>query len=93
MAVDGDASTFWASRFDEVSPVTITIDTGLAQHVDRADVSWAYVPKSFAFAISEGGNEFVTVFRTDSNNLNSTVINLAGRKVQKARIVMSQATT
>ena len=68
MAVDASASTFWASKCNDVGgPVSSIADLGEDVHTHELEIDWAFPPKSFAVQVSLDGERFDGVFSTDSN--------------------------
>ena len=88
MAVDGDSSSFWASRFEESGEVVVNVQTSIPTVIDTLVVSWAFVPMSFSVQVASGASGFETIFKTDANHLNVTVFALGGRRVQRVRLLL-----
>lgn len=55
------------------------------------DISWAFVPKAFSLLVSSTGEDFQTVFSTDTNIANYTSVVLDGRAISSAKVVMTEA--
>ena len=89
MAVDDDADTYWASRFDDTkAPVEYVIDLGEAQKLQSIELSWEFPARAFAVASSVDGEHFADVFATDANVLKSSRVSLGGTLARKLRISM-----
>ncbi len=91
MAVDGRATTYWASRFDESDAATLRLDFGSAETVDYISIAWAFTPKSFSVALSEDGVNFETAFSTDANIAAISRIEVGGHAVSAVKVVMKEA--
>lgn len=89
MAVDDDADTYWASKFDDTkAPVEYVIDFGDAQKLQSIELSWEFPARAFAVASSVDGEHFTDVFATDANVLKSSRVSLGGVLARKLRISM-----
>ena len=69
MAVDGVASTYWVSKLDEEQAVTLTLELGEPVHGSFLDVSFEFVPSSFAVYAAGASSEWQEIFATDSRML------------------------
>ena len=89
MAVDDDADTYWASKFDDTkAPVEYVIDFGDAQKLQSIELSWEFPARAFAVASSVDGEHFTDVYATDANVLKSSRVSLGGVLARKLRISM-----
>merc|ERR1712003_261831 len=87
-AVDSDDATFWASRFGEVGPVSLTIDLGEARRVDLLKVDWQFPASSYAVAVFSE-NQWTEVFAMSGNVVKASRIPL-GLTVSKVRLDMKE---
>jgi len=85
-AVDSDDATFWASRFGEVGPVSLTIDLGEARWVDLMKIDWEFPASSYAVAIFSE-NQWTEVFAMSGNVVKASRIPL-GLTASKVRLDM-----
>ena len=89
MAVDDDADTYWASKFDDTkAPVEYVVDFGEVQKLSSMELSWEFPAKSFAVSASLDGEHFTDVYATDANVLKNSRISLGGASARKLRISM-----
>ena len=89
MAVDDDADTYWASKFDDTNtPVEYVIDFGEVQKLSSMELSWEFPARSFAVAASVDGEHFTDVYATDANVVKSSRISLDGAAARRLRISM-----
>ena len=89
MAVDDDADTYWASKFDDTNtPVEYVIDFGEVQKLSSMELSWEFPARSFAVAASVDGEHFTDVYATDANVVKSSRISLGGAAARRLRISM-----
>lgn len=87
MAVDDDAGTYWASKFDELgSPVEYSIDFGEEHKIQSLEIDWEFPARAFAIAASVDGARFTDVFATDANVLHTSYISLGHVVARKLRI-------
>jgi len=89
MSVDGHA-TYWASSFDPVLPVELSVELGSATPLQEASIDWEYPAKAFSISASTDGNQWNEVYSTDVNNLHRTRIPLGG--ILASRVKVSGAT-
>jgi hypothetical protein len=87
-AVDSDAATYWASKFDEDSPTTFTLDLGEQRSASSLKISWAFPPMSFSVETSADGSSWVEVFATTVNMDKITLIPLGLSAVSGVRVIM-----
>merc|ERR1719150_1208467 len=85
-AVDSDDATFWASRFGEVGPVSLTIDLGEARWVDLMKIDWEFPASSYIVAIFSE-NQWTEVFAMSGNVVQASRIPL-GLTASKVRLGM-----
>ena len=91
MAVDGSATTFWASKYDDVTaPVRFVADLGEAVYARDLEIVWTFPPKTFTVRVSSDGNEFADVFSTESNVVLVSSVPLLVR-TRYIEVVMSEA--
>ena len=89
MAVDDDAATFWASKFDDTAkPVDYIIDLGDAQTLASIDIAWQFPAKAFTVSVSADGSHFSEVYATDANVLKASSISLGSALAKKLRVSM-----
>lgn len=89
MAVDDDADTYWASKFDDTkAPVEYVVDFGEVQKLSSMELSWEFPARSFAVSASLDGEHFTDVYATDANVLKNSRISLGGASARKLRISM-----
>ena len=86
MAVDGRASTFWASNLGDNTLVDLTIDFGALVKLQSAEVKWQYPAKAFSILLAEDGVHFAEAYATDANVLNTTRVPLALKRAAKAKV-------
>lgn len=87
-AVDGNEASFWASRFGETEPVTLTIDLGAETQLNSARIVWEFPALAFTISLSVDGKNFAEAFATDSNILFTTVVPLGGASATQLKITM-----
>ena len=91
MAVDDNAETFWASKFDDTSsPVEYVIDFGEVRALASVEVSWEFPAKAFTVSLSADGEHFSEAFATDANVLKYSKVLLGSAHAQKLRISMQE---
>merc|ERR1719373_1273674 len=90
-AVDLDEASYWASKFDDVGPVELSIDLGSERRLEAMRVSWEFPAKAFAVLVSVDGERWSEVFATSVNIESTTTIDLEGRPASKVRLVMQEA--
>ena len=91
MAVDDNAATYWASKFDDTSsPVEYVIDFGESQKLHSIELAWEFPARNFAIAYSVDGVHFTDVYATDANVLKTSRIALGHVVARKLRISMTE---
>jgi hypothetical protein len=90
-AVDTSDATFWASKFDERSPVELAIDLGGERWLEQVKISWEFPAKAFSIAASSDGEHWADVFSTSVNAVNATSVPLSGVFAGRIRISMREA--
>ena len=83
MAVDGVASTYWVSKLDEEQAVTLTLELGEPVHGSFLDVSFEFVPSSFAVYAAGASSEWQEIFATDSRVL--TRLKIPSQSLRRCR--------
>jgi len=92
MAVDGNAGTFWASKFDDTNePVEFVLDLGEAHKLHSIDLSWEFPARAFSVSLSADGQHFQEAFATDANVVTSSQVPLGNVDARILRIVMHEA--
>merc|ERR1719384_3026372 len=86
-AVDS-AATYWASKFDEDSPIVFSLDFGEQSSASSLKIVWAYPPMSFSVETSADGSTWAEVFATTVNMEKITRIPLGLSAVSGVRVVM-----
>jgi len=89
-AVDMDEASYWASKFDEASPVTLSIDLGGEHSLEALKISWVFPAKAFTIALSGDGEHWKEVFATSVNVENSTTISFGSKRASKVKVVMQE---
>jgi len=89
-AIDSDAASFWASKFDESTPVTLSLDLGESRNIDQVQVEWAYPPLSFSIETSVDGLTWVEVFETSVNMVSVSRVDAGLVVASRVRIVMRE---
>jgi len=91
MAVDGNAGTFWASKFDDTNePVEFVLDLGEAHKLHSIDLSWEFPARAFSVSLSADGQHFQEAFATDANVVTSSQVPLGNVDARILRIVMHE---
>ncbi|CAJ1371378.1 unnamed protein product [Effrenium voratum] len=91
LAVDGVASSFWASKLDEPGPVILAVDLGEPAHVSALVVDFEYAPSTFSVQVSADGSRWTDVFSTDSNALQRVKVPLPGTALARGvKLVMTK---
>ena len=91
LAVDGLDSSYWVSKLDEASPVTLTVELDEPAPVLEVGLDFEFVPASFSLQISSGAGKWTDVYATDTNVLKTTAVPLTGHFVHGVRLVMKKA--
>ena len=91
LAVDGLGSSFWVSKLDEVSPVTLTVELDEPAPVLEVGLNFEFVPSAFSLQTSSGAGKWTDVYSTDTNVLKTTTVPLTGHFVHGVRLVMRKA--
>lgn len=86
--LDGRDATFWASAFDTVEPVVLTIDLGIHAHLMSAEIVWEYPAQDFSVSISEDGERWSEVFSTDTNIVKVTSFRLDSSPAKLVRLTL-----
>ena len=87
LAVDGLDSSFWVSKLDEVSPVTLTVELDEPAPVLEVGLDFEFVPSAFSLQTSSGAGKWTDVYATDTNVLKTTTVPLTGHFVHGVRLV------
>ena len=90
LAVDGLGSSFWVSKLDEASPVTLTVELDEPAPVLEVGLDFEFVPSSFSLQTSSGAGKWTDVYATDTNVLKTTAVPLTGHFVHGVRLVMKE---
>ena len=93
LAVDGLDSSYWVSKLDEASPVTLTVELDEPAPVLEVGLDFEFVPASFSLQTSSGAGKWTDVYATDTNVLKTTAVPLTGHFVHGVRLVMKKAHT
>ena len=91
LAVDGLDSSFWVSKLDELSPVTLTFELDEPAPVLEVGLDFEFVPFAFSLQTSSGAGKWTDVYATDTNVLKATTVPLTGHFVHGVRLVMKKA--
>ena len=91
LAVDGLDSSYWVSKLDEASPVTLTVELDEPAPVLEVGLDFEFVPASFSLQTSSGAGKWTDVYATDTNVLKTTAVPLTGHFVHGVRLVMKKA--
>ena len=91
LAVDGLDSSFWVSKLDEISPVTLTVELDEPAPVLEVGLDFEFVPFAFSLQTSSGAGKWTDVYATDTNVLKTTTVPLTGHFVHGVRLVMKKA--
>ena len=91
LAVDGLDSSYWVSKLDEASPVTLTVELDEPAPVLEVGLDFEFVPSSFSLQTSSGAGKWTDVYATDTNVLKTTAVPLTGHFVHGVRLVMKKA--
>ena len=91
MAVDDNAATFWASRYDTSDPVEYVIDFGEVHKLASVELSWEFPAKAFTVSVSADGEHFTEAYATDANVLKYSSVSLGSASARKLRIAMHEA--
>ena len=91
LAVDGLDSSYWVSKLDEASPVTLTVELDEPAPVLEVGLDFEFVPASFSLQTSSGAGKWTDVYATDTNVLKTTAVPLTGHFVLGVRLVMKKA--
>jgi len=89
-AVDMNEASYWASRFDETSPVTLSIDLGGEHSLEALKISWVFPARAFTVSMSGDGEHWSEVFATSVNVENTTTIRLGSKRASKVKVVMQE---
>ena len=91
MAVDGVASTYWASSFTDAGEIVeFVVDFGSPTSLLMADISWEFAAQAFSISVSTDGKRWGDVFSTNVNVLNRTRVPLGPSVATKLKIAMSK---
>ena len=90
LAVDGLDSSYWVSKLDEASPVTLTVEFDEPAPVLEVGLDFEFVPASFSLQTSSGAGKWTDVYATDTNVLKTTAVPLTGHFVHGVRLVMKK---
>ena len=91
LAVDGVASSFWASKLDEQGPVTLSVDLGEPARVSAVVLDFEYAPSAFALQISSNDGHWTEVYATDSNALKRVKVSLPNAELARGvKVVMTR---
>eukprot|EP00440_Ansanella_granifera_P035210 gb/GFBE01038189.1/.p1 GENE.gb/GFBE01038189.1/~~gb/GFBE01038189.1/.p1 ORF type:complete len:399 (+),score=82.93 gb/GFBE01038189.1/:1-1197(+) len=90
-ACDGEPSTYWASKLGADGPVTLTLDLGKAELVERVALGFEFVPQSFSVLISADGGRWLEVFSTDTNVLREVAVPVGGQQASAVKLEMREA--
>ena len=66
LAVDGLDSSFWVSKLDELSPVTLTVELDEPAPVLEVGLDFEFVPFAFSLQTSSGAGKWTDVYATDT---------------------------
>ena len=91
LAVDGLDSSYWVSKLDEASPVTLTVELDEPAPVLEVGLDFWNSPASFSLQTSSVAGKWTDVYPTDTNVLKTTVVPLTGHFVHGVRLVMKKA--
>ena len=91
LAVDGLDSSYWVSKLDEASPVTLTVELDEPAPVLEVGLDFEFAPASFSLQTSSGAGKWTDVYVTDTNVLKTTTVPLTGHFVHGVRLVMKKA--
>ena len=91
LAVDGLDSSYWVSKLDEASPVTLTVELDEPAPVLEVGLDFEFVPSSFSLQTSSGAGKWTDVYATDTNVLKTTAVPLTGHFVHGVRLVMKKS--
>ena len=91
LAVDGLDSSYWVSKLDEASPVTLTVELDEPAPVLEVGLDFEFVPSSFSLQTSSGAGKWTDVYATDTNVLKTTTVPLTGHFVHGVRLLMKKA--
>ena len=91
LAVDGLDASYWASKLDEASPVTLTVELDEPAPVLEVGLDFEFVPAAFSLQTSSGADKWTDVYATDTNVLKTTTVPLTGHFVHGVRLVLKKA--
>ena len=69
----------------------MTLDFGETLPLERIEILWEFVAKSFAISTSSDGLSWAEVYATDLNGLKKTAVNLGHQSARKLRLTMREA--
>ena len=91
VAVCGHCSSTGASGAPSSGePVVMTLDFGETLPLQRVEILWEFVAKSFAISTSSDGLSWAEVYATDLNGLKKTAVNLGHQSARKLRLIMRE---
>jgi len=92
LAVDGKASTYWGSAFQD--DAWLSVDLGSVKEISRVDISWeAAYAKSFSVRVSVDGGQWSEVSRTDDGNGGTAELRITPVKARYVRVVCIKRST
>ena len=91
LAVDGLDASYWVSKLDEASPVTLTVELDEPAPVLEVGLDFEFVPAAFSLQTSSGAGKWTDVYATDTNVLKTTTVPLTGHFVHGVRLVLKKA--
>ena len=68
----------------------MTLDFGETLPLQRVEILWEFVAKSFAISTSSDGLSWAEVYATDLNGLKKTAVNLGHQSARKLRLTMRE---
>ena len=68
----------------------MTLDFGETLPLERIEILWEFVAKSFAISTSSDGLSWAEVYATDLNGLKKTAVNLGHQSARKLRLTMRE---
>lgn len=91
-AVDGLADTRWSSAFSD--PQWLTIDLGGPMRISRVVLDWeAAYGRSYSIQVSEDGNQWTEVYRTDNGKGETEEIRFAPTEARWVRVYGTKRAT
>ena len=83
--------SYWVSKLDEASPVTLTVELDEPAPVLEVGLDFEFVPAAFSLQTSSGAGKWTDVYATDTNVLKTTTVPLTGHFVHGVRLVLKKA--